>query len=149
VHCQGRPEGIRNVGTSQIPTLVQQNPLRCSCTVNSIIWLFFRGVAVGLLSVWPCGWCSAVGASPETFLHPVTQVAQCFLHAFLFGALKAGAGDCGCPCVWTMLRCGLCTLCCSHGLDNVASVVLYGFWYRLDYVVILWSELCVCLCLLL
>jgi hypothetical protein len=44
-----------------------------------------------------------------------------------------------------MLLCGLCSLCCSCGLDYVASVLLYGCFYGLDYVVIL----SVCLCLLL
>jgi hypothetical protein len=59
--------------------------------------------------------------------------------------LKAGAGGCDCLCVRTMLLCGLCSLCCSLGLDCFAFVLLYGCFYGLDYVVIL----CVCLCLLL
>jgi hypothetical protein len=59
--------------------------------------------------------------------------------------LKAGAGGCDWLCVWTMLLCGLCALCCSYGLDCVASVLLCGCFYGLDYVVIL----CVGLCLLL
>jgi hypothetical protein len=37
------------------------------------------------------------------------------------------------PMAWTMLP----------------LVLLYGCFYGLDYVVLLWSELCVCLCLLL
>jgi hypothetical protein len=35
------------------------------------------------------------------------QVAQWFLQDSLFGALKAGAGGRGCPCVWTMPLYGL------------------------------------------
>jgi hypothetical protein len=31
--------------------------------------------------------------------------------------------------------------------DYIASVLLYGCFYGLDYMVILWSELCVCMCL--
>jgi hypothetical protein len=44
-------------------------------------------------------------------------MARWFLHASLFGALKAGAGGCDCPCVWTMLLCGPSSLCCSCGMD--------------------------------
>jgi hypothetical protein len=38
--------------------------------------------------------------------------------------------------------CVLCSLCCSYGLDYVASVLLYGCFYGLVYVVIL----CYCYC---
>jgi hypothetical protein len=37
----------------------------------------------------------------------------------------------------------------SYGLDYVASMLLYGCFYGLDYVEFLWFELCVCLCFLL
>jgi hypothetical protein len=43
----------------------------------------------------------------------------------------------------------LCILFRLSGVHYVASVLLYGCLYGLDYVVVLWSELCVCLCLLL
>jgi hypothetical protein len=33
-------------------------------------------------------------------------------------------------------------------VDYVSSMLLYGCFYGLDYVVLLWSELCVCQCLL-
>jgi hypothetical protein len=33
----------------------------------------------------------------------------------------------------------------TTGLDYVASTLLYGCFYGLDYVVLLWSELCLCL----
>jgi hypothetical protein len=59
------------------------------------------------------------------------------LHASLFGALKASAGGCDCPCVWTVLLCGLCCLCCSYGLDYAASMLLYGCFYGLHYVMYL------------
>jgi hypothetical protein len=37
----------------------------------------------------------------------------------------------------------------TYGLDYVTSMLLYACFYGLDYVVLLWSGLCVCLCLLL
>jgi hypothetical protein len=36
----------------------------------------------------------------------------------------------------------------SYSQDYLASMLLYGCCYGLDYVVLLWSELCVCLFLL-
>jgi hypothetical protein len=45
-----------------------------------------------------------VGALRDGLLR---SVARWLRHASLFGALKAGAGGCDCPCVWTMLLCGL------------------------------------------
>jgi hypothetical protein len=53
------------------------------------------------------------------------------------------------PSVWTLLLCELRSVCCSYGLDYVASMRLHGCFYGLDYVVLVLSELCVCLCLLL
>jgi hypothetical protein len=75
-------------------------------------------------------------------------VAQWFLRDSQW-YVKAGAGGCDWRCVWPVLLCGLCFLCCFYGLDYATSMLLYACFYGLDYVVLLWSELCVCLCLIL
>jgi hypothetical protein len=97
--------------------------------------------------------CAARARLTQMAQWPVTQMTQWFLRASLFGTLKAGAGGCDWPCVWTMLLSGL------HSGD------MFLLWPGLcclydDLCVLLWpglcgssikvrSGLCICLCLFL
>jgi hypothetical protein len=63
---------------------------------------------------------------------------------FSVWCFEAGASGCDWPRMWSILLCGLCSLCFSHDLDIVSCTVFYGTVSGIDFLLyaVLWPGLC-------